>query len=101
LNSLQHVVLIKLVDPSETDALIADCERMLGPIAVATGLVVGRPVDLGREDVIGDYDVGLIVSFANQEDYSAYLLDERHTQLAKAWRPRWDWYRIYDFQLHP
>lgn len=101
LNSLQHIVLIKLIDPSETDALIDDCEDLLGEIPVVTSLTVGRHAEFGREDVTGDYDVGLVVSFANEGDYGAYLADERHVRLAKNWRPRWDWYRIYDFQQRP
>ncbi|MHC4846230.1 MAG: Dabb family protein [Planctomycetota bacterium] len=101
MNSLQHVVLIKLIDPSEIDALIADCEKLLSPIPSVMGLAVGRHADFGREDVIDDYDVGLVVAFANEADYGAYLADDRHVQLAKEWRPRWDWYRIYDFQQRP
>lgn len=91
-------MLIKLEDPSEADALIADCMALLTDIPSVLELDVGRPVDLGRPDVVADYDVGLVVVFADAAGYRSYLEHEQHLELVESWVPRWAWYRIHDFE---
>jgi len=98
---LQHVVLIKLQDPAGTPELLAECREKLPGIPGVSSCVVGQPVDLGRTAVDGDYDVGLVITFATPGDYQAYLEHPAHVALVAAWKPRWSWIRIHDFMPPP
>jgi hypothetical protein len=94
---VQHVVLIRLQDPADVQALLAACRERLPGIPGVRRCVVGTPVDLGRTGVDGDYDVGLLVEFASADDYRAYLAHPAHEALVAAWKPRWARLRIHDF----
>lgn len=93
---LQHVVLIKLRDASQVDALLADTRRHLSAVPEVSELWVGRPFDVGRTGVDLDWDVGVIVGFANRHAYGAYLAHPQHTALVETWQPRWEWIRVHD-----
>ncbi|MBM4113486.1 MAG: Dabb family protein [Phycisphaerae bacterium] len=94
--AITHVVLISLVDPSQADALIADCNGTLPKIPDVVFYGCGRPVDIGRTNVDGDYTVGVIIGFDSEAGYARYLDDPQHKRLVDAWRPRWSRARIFD-----
>ena len=94
--TINHVVLITLASPTDAQALIEDCHRLLPPIESVRTWWVGVPVDTGREAVDGDYEVGLCVGFDDEEGLQAYLEDPRHLELVAAWRPKVDQFRIFD-----
>ncbi|MHC4989462.1 MAG: Dabb family protein [Planctomycetota bacterium] len=92
---INHVVLFALVDPQEADELIADC----GALAMIPGVesyAAGPPLDIGREEVMGDYEVGLLLGFDTEAAYRAYLDHPDHDALVQKWRPRVRGMRIYD-----
>jgi hypothetical protein len=93
---LQHVVLIKLRDRAQADALLADTQRHLSAVPEVTELWVGRPFDIGRTGVDLDWDVGVIVGFADRDGYAAYLRHPEHAALVQTWQPRWEWIRVHD-----
>lgn len=93
---ISHVVLITLRDPSDAEALIADCDRMLGTIPSVVSYACGKPLDTGRDSVDGAYHVGLYVGFDSAVGYSDYLTHEAHVELVEAWKARTESMRIFD-----
>lgn len=98
---LQHIVLIKLRDESQADALLADTQRRLSAVPAVAELWVGRPFELGRPGVDLDWDVGVIVGFEDRAAYEAYLSDPEHDALVAAWQERWLWIRVHDLRGGP
>jgi len=99
--AIRHVVLIELADPTDFDALVADCDRRLAALPEVRSYWRGKPVDIGRPQVDGNYTLGLTVDFDSLEDYGAYLVHPEHEALVAAWRPRWKAARIFDFGVQP
>ncbi len=91
-----HVVFMKLTDPAEQAALLADCDEKLPQIPGVVAYAAGRHLDVGRASVDGDYDVGLYIGFETEEDYAAYVEHELHRELVETWKPRLEWLRVYD-----
>lgn len=94
--AITHVVLVQLKDPSRTAELVADCDRALPGIESVRGYACGVPMETGRSNVIGDYDVGIYVGFVDSTGYRAYLDDPRHLDLVERWREGWKAVRIFD-----
>ncbi|HZM00632.1 MAG TPA: Dabb family protein, partial [Planctomycetota bacterium] len=92
---LQHVVLVKLRDKSQTDQLLADTRRYLSTVPQVSELRLGTPFDIGRTAADLDWHVGVIVGFANRQAYEGYLLHPAHAELVELWQPRWEWIRVY------
>jgi hypothetical protein len=93
---ITHVVLVQLKDPSRTAELVADCDRALPGIPGVAGYSCGVPLDMGRSNVSGDYDVGIYVGFRGAAEYRAYLEDPGHLALVERWREGWKAVRIFD-----
>lgn len=94
--AITHVVLISLQDPSQADALMRDCRAALPRIPSVELFGCGPHVDIGRANIDGDYDVGIVVGFASVHDYGDYLTHPLHEELVAKWRPRWRTARIFD-----
>jgi hypothetical protein len=94
--AITHVVLVQLKDPSRTAELVDDCDRALPGIESVRGYACGVPMETGRSNVIGDYDVGIYVGFVDAAGYRAYLDDPRHLDLVERWREGWKAVRIFD-----
>ncbi|MCC6143178.1 MAG: Dabb family protein [Candidatus Hydrogenedentes bacterium] len=99
-----HVVLFKLpaqARPGERDQLLRDIQGQLAPLPTVKSLWCGTPADTktpGRFMVDTDYDVGLLVLFANREDLEAYLAHPVHAKFAG----HYDSYctlRVFDFVM--
>ena len=88
------MVFIKLQDPEDRAALIADCDAMLSSIPGVTAYSAGRRLDVGRETM--DFDVGLYIGFETEADYAAYVENESHKELVERWKPNLEWLRVYD-----
>jgi hypothetical protein len=95
---LQHVVLIKLRDPADTGALLADARRHLSAVPDVAELFVGQPFSVGRTGVDLDWDVAVIVGFADRVAYEAYLAHPEHLRFINAWQQRFETIRIHDFE---
>lgn len=93
---ISHVVLISLHDSADAPAALSDCNTLLADIHSIETFACGGPMEGGRDMVLGDYDVGLVIGFASPEDYDAYLLDPIHLQLLEKWKPRVAQMRIFD-----
>jgi hypothetical protein len=93
---INHLVLITLQSPSDAQALIEDCDRLLPPIESVRTWWVGVPVETGRDAVDDDYEVGLCVGFDDADGLQAYLEHPLHLELVGTWRPKVDQFRIFD-----
>jgi hypothetical protein len=94
--AITHLVLVQLKDPSRLAELVADCDRVLPAIEGVAGYSCGVPLDMGRSNVSGDYDVGIYVGFRDADAYRSYVDDPRHLELVERWRDGWKGVRIFD-----
>lgn len=94
--AITHLVLVQLKDPSRLAELVADCDRVLPAIEGVAGYSCGVPLDMGRSNVSGDYDVGIYVGFRDADAYRGYVDDPRHLALVDRWRDGWKGVRIFD-----
>lgn len=95
---LVHLVYVKLKDPAQTAALVADSDAMLGTIPSVTSYFCGTHRDTGRSTVDGDYDVAMGIGFADLAGYQAYLDAPAHVSFVETWKPRCQWIRIHDVE---
>ena len=78
---VSHIVLFTLAQPDDADELERDCARLLRPIESVRVYACGNHVEIGRDMIRDDYDVGLYVSFEDEAGYQAYLNDPDHLAL--------------------
>ncbi len=95
---ITHVVLFDLVDAGDVEALIADCDRWLAGIPSVVAYDIGQPFDMGRAGIDLDFDLGLVVAFADVEGYRAYLEHPDHVRLVEVWKPQLERLTIHDWQ---
>lgn len=95
---IMHLVYVKLVDPGEAAALVADADRMLGTIPSVTSYFCGLHKETGRPTIEADYDVAMGIGFADLEGYQRYIDDPAHRRFVEAWKPRCAWLRIHDVE---
>ena len=94
--AITHVVLISLAEPAQSSELVRDCETRLAKIPSVVLFGCGPHVDIGRANIDGDYDIGVVVGFDSVDAYKAYLAHPMHEELVAKWRPRWKQARIFD-----
>ena len=95
--TIQHLVLIKLKDTNDRTALEKDCNAKLPSIPGVVEFSLARPIDIGRKNVDGDYDVAVSVEFASTDAYKAYLVHPDHLALVGAWKEKSNSMRIFDY----
>jgi hypothetical protein len=93
---INHIVFVKLQNPSDAVALIADCDTALCNIPGVTRYACGPHLETGRPTVINDYDVGIYIGFESEAAYSAYVDNPSHQGLVQAWAPKAQWLHVYD-----
>lgn len=94
---ISHIVFFKLIDPSESDELIVDCDTKLATIPGVVSYACGTHLDTGRgERVNADYDVALYLGFDSRRALDAYVAHPNHTAIVSAWQPRLQWIRVQD-----
>lgn len=93
---ISHVVLVKLTDPADAPALLADSDAMLAGIPGVTAYAAGTHLETGRATVDADYSVGLYIGFESEAAYAGYVDHPAHVAYVAKWRPRLEWLRIYD-----
>jgi len=94
--ALLHLVYFRLVDGADAEALAADCVALLQPIPSVREFAVGRHLDTGRSQVVGDYDLLLFVGFDDERGYQEYLEHPDHLLLVERWGSRLAGYTVHD-----
>jgi len=103
--TVSHVVIVTLKNHgSEADRQkLVDAARELRKISGVYDVEVGRVLPSDRPVVVGDYDIGMVVTFRDEASMKAYLVDPRHLQLVKdVLEPLADMSKtkVYDFVNH-
>jgi len=93
---INHLAFFKLTDPGDRDALVRDCDELLASIPGVVSYYAGPPLDIGRDRVDGDYDVGFYVGFETVEAYEGYVVHPNHLEVVERWGPRLEWLRVHD-----
>ncbi len=73
-----------------------DCDRLLRPIQSVRSFAAGPHIETGRESVLSDYDVGLVIGFDTVDGYAEYVEHPLHVELVETWRSRIAAIRVYD-----
>jgi stress responsive alpha/beta barrel protein len=97
-STITHVVIVNLADPTQTQAVIEDCDTLIADIDSINAYACGTHLETGRSVVLDDYDLALVVGFDSQADYDAYLASDQHTEFLSRWSDRIEKIRIFDFQ---
>ena len=84
------------VTEEQTEALIRDTKALLGPLPCVKQLDVGRPLGKARGVVDGSYHVAVVVYFADQAGYDAYLKHPDHLKLIGKYKAIWQKIVVYD-----
>jgi hypothetical protein len=98
---IEHVVFIWLHEPGNSGhrARVLEESRVLARIPGVTGLKRGTVVPGARAVVDGSYDVGLIVSLADQAALDDYLAHPLHVQLVnETLKPLVKRIQVYDMR---
>lgn len=94
--TISHVILIALEDKSQAEELLGECNRLLAPIPSVRAFAAGPPIDTGRDTVLADYDVGIVIGFDSAEGYREYVEHPSHVELVDTWGPRFTSIRVFD-----
>ncbi|MCA9279905.1 MAG: Dabb family protein [Phycisphaeraceae bacterium] len=95
---VNHVVFMKLKDPSDRRDLLEDCREMTRQIPGITSVFCGSHLDIGRGTVETDYDLCLYVGFIDTHAYEHYVDHPAHVGLVTEWKPKLEWLRVYDIR---
>jgi hypothetical protein len=98
LRQFAHCVYFQLKDnsPAAKSALLAGCDQYLtghpGTVFYSAGLLADcqRPVN------DRNFDVALVMVFADRAAHDAYQVAERHNEFIKAFRDNWQQVRVFD-----
>jgi hypothetical protein len=96
-----HLVYFHLQDPTQAEDLLMDCQQQLASIPGVVSYAAGMHLETGRDSVDGDYDLALLVGFADVEAYQDYLVHANHLELLATWRDRLASYTIHDVLDQP
>ena len=95
---LVHLVYVKLKNPADAAALVADCDAMLATIPSVNSYFCGTHKESGRATVDANYDVAMGLGFADLAGYEAYVHAPAHESFVEKWKPRCEWIRIHDVE---
>lgn len=100
---LEHVVFIWLKEPGNQQniAKLIEGSKGLTSIASVESLEVGTCVKSERPIVDSSWDVGLVVTFADEAGMKAYLTDPKHVALVEGTlKPLSAKIQVYDIATH-
>jgi hypothetical protein len=95
-----HSVIIYLkkdAPANETDAVMADTQKLLARIPSVREIRAGRPADKATPVATKDYQVGLLVLFDDVEGLHTYLDHPLHKEFVSNHEKNFDKVVVYDF----
>jgi len=93
-----HVVLIWLKEPEHMQQIINESRR-LREISELQQLRVGKSIPSDRKVVDDSFDIGLYMTFNNQEDMQRYLIHPEHKDVVNTvLKPLVSEIKVYDFK---
>ncbi|HPM81267.1 MAG TPA: Dabb family protein [Candidatus Anammoximicrobium sp.] len=99
---LAHAVYFKLKDssPAAREALVAGCQKFLagheGVVYFAAGVLAE---EMNRDVNVRDFDVALLIVFANKAAHDQYSSHPRHMKFIEEFKSSWDSVRVFDAYL--
>jgi len=93
---ISHMVFVTLNDASLIDTVIEDCDRELTTIPGVVAYAAGPHVDTGRDNVDGNYDIGLYIGFDSLDAYATYVDHPQHVGILSKWGSAVTSLRIHD-----
>lgn len=100
--TVAHVVLVWLKFPGDAAGrrAIADAGDSLKTIPGVVDVRAGPPVPSTRPVVDSSYDVGVLVTFTDEQALQAYPTHPTHLKvLEEVLKPNADHYKVYDFKI--
>jgi hypothetical protein len=100
--TVAHVVLVWLKKPGDAAArrAIIDAGEALKTIPGVVDVRAGSPIPSTRPVVDSSYDVGVLVTFTDEQALQAYPTHPTHLKvLEEVLKPNADHYKVYDFSL--
>ena len=86
------------VTEAQTEEFVRDGKALLAPLSCVKQLDIGRPLASARgAPVDRSYAVGVVVYFADQAGYDAYLKHPDHLKLIEKYKAIWQKIVVYDF----
>ena len=85
-DTVLHIVLFKLEDPSAGPRLLAETRTLVAGLPDVRWIGGGPPLGIDRPGVEGDWDVALILGFPDRAAYASWLAHSGHQRLVNAWR---------------
>ena len=96
--SISHVVFVSLADPWESKSLVADAWRSLSTIPGVASFSAGPHQQTGRDTVLKDYDIGMVIGFETTKHLAPYVDHPSHVSFVERWKPRITAMRVYDIK---
>lgn len=93
---INHIVFVTLDDPNDYKELLIDSDALLSTIPSVQTYSAGPHVDTGRDSIIDDYDLAIVLGFDTRAQLAAYVEHEQHAAYVTKWKPRLDSLRVYD-----
>ncbi len=99
--SINHVVLVWFkqgTTKADIDEVIQETNKLPALIPQVKAMSLGRAIASDRKIVDDSFDLGIHLTFANQQDMQAYLSDPKHIAfINKFVKPRLEKLLVYDF----
>ncbi len=96
---ITHIVVCWLKNHGDNDARqkLIDASKMLTDIPGVSGVTVGVAMPSTRPVAVSDYDVAMVITFANAQALADYAKNPLHQKLlAEVLKPLVREYKVYD-----
>lgn len=97
--TLVHSVYFSLKDKSDAaiEQFIAQCDKYLADHAGVEYYFAGRrTADLNRPVNDDQFDVALLVAFADRSAHDVYQVSDLHREFIEETKPQWEGVRVFD-----
>ena len=93
---INHIVFVSLNDRDDYKEILIDSDALLSTIPSVKTYSAGPHMGTGRDTIIDDYDLAIVLGFDTREELAAYVAHEQHVRYVTKWKPRLSSLRVYD-----